>query len=241
MSVYVIPDPGAVARLDLLLGISEAAVIEATLLGRCRAVPRGARIFDQGESTERAHALLAGGVRISQFGSDGEQVVIRFIGAGEIFGSAAIYTDGRYPGEAIAIVDSVEISWSQAEWQGLLERHPGIAINVIRIIGRRLAELQERVRELATQRAERRIAHSFLRLLRQASRSGATGTDTEIAFPLRRKDIADISGTTLHTVSRVLTAWQRKGLLVSIAQRLTILSVDEIRRIAETITAPNRR
>lgn len=239
MSADVIPDPGAVAGLDFLLGLSGAAVIDATGLARCRAVPLGARIFDQGQSTERAHALLAGGVRISQFGSDGEQVVIRFIGAGEIFGSAAIYTDGRYPGEAIAIADSVELSWSESDWQGLLERHPRIAINMIGIIGRRLAELQERVRELATQRAERRIAHSFLRLLRQAGRSVATGT--EIDFPLRRKDIADISGTTLHTVSRVLTAWQRKGLLVSNAQRLTILSVDEIGRIAETITGPDRR
>ncbi len=78
MSADVIPDPSAVAGLDLLLGLSAAAVIEATSLARCRAVPQGARIFDQGASTERAHALLAGGVRISQFGSDGDLGALRY-------------------------------------------------------------------------------------------------------------------------------------------------------------------
>ena len=56
--------------------------------------------------------------------------------------------------------------------------------------------------------------------------------DTEIEFPLRRKDLAEISGTTLHTVSRILTAWEKAGLLASDHRRLTIRSPMQIQRIA---------
>jgi CRP-like cAMP-binding protein len=83
-------------------------------------------------------------------------------------------------------------------------------MNVIRIIGTRLKDVQERVRELSTQRVEQRVARAVLRLARQAGHSTVDGTAIE--FPLRRKDVADISGTTLHTASRILTAWEKAGL-----------------------------
>ena len=126
--------------------------------------------------------------------------------------------------------NSIVASWSKDDLLGLMNRHPQIAMNVIRIIGTRLKDVQERVRELSTQRVEQRVARAVLRLARQAGHSTVDGTAIE--FPLRRKDVADISGTTLHTASRILTAWEA-GLLVSQNQRLTICKPAEIDRIAE--------
>ena len=182
----------------------------------------------------RAHAVIEGGVRIAQSGSDGAQVIIRFIGPGEMFGTVSLFTDGRYPADAITLADTLEASWSEAELIELINRHPQIGINVIRIIGKRLQEVQDRVRELATQCAEKRIAHAVLRLARQAGQSAMGGT--AIAFPLRRKDVADIAGTTLHTASRILTAWEKAGFVTTLSQRLTIRQPAELVRIAENAT-----
>src|SRR3546814_18604182 len=79
-------------------------------------------MFDQGEPVERAHVLLSGAIRIAQAGSDGGQVVLRFIGPGEIFGSVAIFTDHLYPADGIAMVGSTEASWTRADWLGLIGR-----------------------------------------------------------------------------------------------------------------------
>jgi CRP-like cAMP-binding protein len=226
------PEHGAIAALEIFKGISVAALGDVMAAVRVRALPRDRRAFDQGEPTERAHALLAGAVRISQGGRDGEQVVIRFIAPGEIFGAVAIYTDHRYPADAVAMVDSVDASWSQADLFALVEKHPRIGINMIGIIGRRLAELQDRVRELATQRVERRVAHTLLRLLRPFGEPREDGM--VLSLPLRRKDIADISGTRLHSVSRILAEWERAGLLHSSQQHLTVFSVPGIEQIADS-------
>jgi len=225
------PEARPVASLALFHDLPPDALKDVVALARVRFYPRGARIFDQGERVERAHALLGGAVRISQAGSDGEQVVIRFIGPGEIFGSVAIYTDGHYPADAVAMTDAMEVSWSHGDLIALMERHSRIAINMVTIIGKRLAVLQDRVRELATQRAERRIANTLLRLARQTGRTTEAGR--EIGFPLRRKDIADISGTTLYTVSRTLTQWGRKGWIISDNQQLTLRALPEIEGLAE--------
>lgn len=217
--------------MELFRGLSGAALDTVLATARVRRLPKDLCVFNQGDDGVRAHAVIEGSVRIAQSGSDGAHVVIRFIGPGEMFGTVALFTDGRYPADAIASSETLEASWSKAELLELMARYPQISINVIQVIGKRLQEVQDRVRELATQRAERRVAHAVLRLARQAGHSTADGMAIE--FSLRRKDVADISGTTLHTASRILTAWEKAGLLITNNQRLTIRQPAELLRIAE--------
>ena len=44
----------------------------------------------------------------------------------------------------------------------------------------------------------------------------------EIAFPVTRGDIAEMTGTTLHTVSRLLSAWERDGIVKSTRRHVTV-------------------
>jgi len=224
-------DAKALADIALFAALPPVVLDEAAVLARARPLPRGLRIFDQGEPAGRAHALLSGGVRITQSGSDGEEILVRFIGPGEIFGCVPVLTDGLYPADATAIVDAVELSWDPADLLALMQRHSQIALTMVAIIGKRLGEAQERLRELATQSANRRIARTLLRLLDQAG--CWTGDGLRIDLPLRRKDIADIAGTTLHTASRILAGWERDGLLISRNRHLFIASPEAVGRIAE--------
>jgi CRP-like cAMP-binding protein len=219
------------SSLDLFDGVSEAILDEVIELTRCRLLSRDTRIFNQGDEHVRAHLLIEGSIRISQSGSDGGQIVVRFIGPGEMFGAVALFTDRQYPADADTLTDAIEISWSEADLLRLMSAHSQIAINALKIVGKRIQEAQNRLRELSTQPVERRIAHALLRLARQAGRSTPDGV--KIGFPLRRKDIADICGTTLYSVSRVLTSWEKAGWLATRDQHLTIGKLSEIQRVGE--------
>lgn len=219
------------ASLELFVGLPQKALEEVMALARIRRLSKDHQIFNQGDKGVRAHAVIDGSVRISQSGSDGAQIVMRFIGAGEMFGTVALFTDGRYPADAVTLTASLEASWSESELLELINHHPRIAVNVVRVIGKRLQEVQDRLREVSTQRVEQRVARAVMRLARQAGHSTVNGTAIE--FPLRRKDVADISGTTLHTASRILTSWEKAGLLTSLNRHLTIRRPSELLRIAE--------
>lgn len=130
---------------------------------------------------------------------------------------------------------SVVVSLSEADLIRLIHRHPQVALNALRIMGRRLAELQNRLREVSTQSVERRVAHTILRLVRQFGREESFGTT--IGLSLRRKDIADIAGTTLYSVSRALTNWEKRGLLFTRDQSLTVTKLKDLRAIAEVIVS----
>jgi CRP/FNR family transcriptional regulator, nitrogen oxide reductase regulator len=84
---------------------------------------------------------------------------------------------------------------------------------------------------MATERVERRIAHAVLRLARQAGRRVEEGV--QIEFPLSRQDIAEMTGTTLHTVSRTMSAWEQAGLIDGGRQRIVIKDPHALVRIAE--------
>src|SRR5215475_5466489 len=163
-----IPSASAIAvqlgGMDLFEGLAGAALVEVAAAGRVKALTKGTVLFAQGALADRCHALIAGRVRIAQSGVEGGQLVVRFVGPGETFGTVALFTDRRYPAEASAVVDSLEISWPEATLLELIHRYPPIALNLVRIVGGRLREVQERLREVATERAEQRIAHALLRL-----------------------------------------------------------------------------
>jgi len=219
------------SSMELFASLSRDALAEVADCARLRRLPKGTVVFTQGAPARHCHALMEGRVRITQSDENGGQLVVRFIGRGEMFGTVALFTDGKYPAEATAVTDSVEVSWTESALLDLIRRHPQIALNIIKVLGERVRDVQQRLREVATQRVECRIANVLLHL---ADRAGQPARDgTTIGFPLTRRDVAEMCGSTLHTVSRILTAWEKAALIATKRQRVTIRCRDAIRRIAE--------
>ncbi|PQA89791.1 cyclic nucleotide-binding protein [Marinicaulis flavus] len=237
MALFCSPHPNAspdlplFARMEFFVGLSPEGLNAVRASAHMEYVNKNDAIFAQGDNANRAFALAAGSVRIIQTGSDGKQAIIRFIAPGDLFGTVPLFTNNKLPADALAAERSLILSWSETDLFELIDRFPSIAVNIIRIIGARLAETQDRVRELATQCADQRIAHAILRLAAQAGHN-VNGVTT-IGIPLRRKDLAEFSGTTLHTASRTLAAWEKTGLLMSQDQHLTIRDISAIARIAD--------
>ena len=167
---------------------------------------KDSEVFAQGTEADRFFLLLAGHIRVVRTTPDGEQVIARYINEGELFGIAVAMGQKAYPATAVAAVDCVVLAWPNAVWSGLQSRFPAFGANAYQTIGARLQETQSRVVEMSTQQVEQRIAGAVLRLVTQSGRK--TGEGIEIDFPISRQDIAEMTGSTLHTVSRLLSAWE---------------------------------
>jgi CRP-like cAMP-binding protein len=109
-----------------------------------------------------------------------------------------------YPATAVAVVDSIALVWPSAAWPRLIAKHPALAVNTLQTVGSRLQEAHTRVVEMSTEQVEQRVAHALLRLAQQGGRKVESGV--KIDFPISRQDVAEMTGTTLHTVSRILSA-----------------------------------
>ena len=221
--------------IDMFSGAPPEVLNAASASARIEHIGRDAQIFAQGDIATRAYAVVEGSVRIVQTGCDGGQIICCFAATGESFGTAAMFNDERMSGDAIAAQPGVLASWSKAQLHDLIEACPQIAVNIISSVGRCLSESHNRVRELATQRCDQRIANTLLRLAGQAG-IGADG-NLAITIPLRRRDVADAAGTTLHTASRALAGWEKCGLLATREQQLMIRDMPALARIARGLDA----
>jgi CRP-like cAMP-binding protein len=198
--------------------------------------PKNAAVFDQGQEARWFYLLLNGRVRAQKLTPSGEQIVMRFIAPGEIFGVAMAIGYDAYPATAVAIVDSVALAWPNGVWARLLAQHPSLGVHTMRTLGTRLQESQTRLMEMSTQEVERRIAHILLRLLDQGGRK--TNDGILIDFPLLRKDIAQMVGATLHTVSRIMSAWESRGLVSSGRRKVVVRDLPELSRLADRTDEP---
>jgi CRP-like cAMP-binding protein len=112
-----------------------------------------------------------------------------------------------------------------------MKTRPYMSFDLMRLMTGNIQEMQERYRELATEKVERRIARSLLRLAAQMG----TKMDRGIELTFTRQDLAEMSGTTLYTVSRVLSEWERQGLVETGRERVLIRDPHGVVRIAEEL------
>lgn len=200
-------------------------------LASVRRVPDGTAIFEQGAEATEFFTLLHGRLKVVQTTQDGQQVVVRHVSPGEIFGIARAMRRTDYPATAIAVVDSLALAWPSSQWDAFIARSPVLAMNALQTVGQRLQDAHTRIRELSTEEVERRVAHAILRLVHQAGKKTEEGI--LIDFPVTRQDIAEMTGTTLHTVSRVMTAWEAKGLVASARKKVVVRDAHKLYVLAE--------
>lgn len=224
-------DSSLVAHLPLFAGLSGEELAEVLREARSSRYPKNSAVFEQGADATSFFLLLHGHVRASKTTPTGEQVVVRYVGPGEIFGVAPAIGLQRYPATATAVDDSVVLAWPSASWPRLVARVPQLATNTLQTVGSRLQETHTRVIEMSTQQVEQRVAHALLRLAKQSGRKLEHGV--EIDFPISRQDIAQMTGTTLHTVSRILSGWEQLGLIESGRQRVVLREPHKIFLLAE--------
>lgn len=219
-------DRSLIAGLPPFSGLSRPDLDVILEKARPLRVAAGQPVFEQDSEAHSFFLLLDGHVRVVKTTADGQQVIMRYISAGQLIGIATALGRTTYPATAIAAVDSLALAWPNEAWHELAALYPAFAANTYKTVGARMEEAHERVVELATALVDRRVAHALLRLIEQSGRRTEYGI--EISFPISRQDIADMTGTTLHTVSRLLTAWEHQGFVRSTRKRVTVVDGERL-------------
>ncbi len=224
-------DRSLIRGFDLFRDMTEDNLDAVLSTVQVRTVDPGEPVFSQGAPADEFFLLLHGHLKVSQITPAGEQVVVRHVLPGEVFGIAKAIRRDDYPATAEAVTDSIVLVWMASQWQDFVALNPVLAVNALQAVGDRLQEAHTRIRELSTEEVERRVANALLRLVRRAGRPDDDG-GVLIDFPLTRQDIAEMTGTTLHTVSRLLSAWEAQGIVRSARKKITVTDEPRLAALA---------
>ncbi|OGO25528.1 MAG: hypothetical protein A2Y54_07895 [Chloroflexi bacterium RBG_16_51_16] len=198
-----------------------------------RSIEEGNFFFFQGDPADYAYILVAGRAKLLQTNPSGQQVNLRTINAWQMFGAlGAVREAATYPASAQALEDCNALAVKSTTLKELIKDRPYLSIGLMNLMTDYIQEMQERYRELATEKVERRIARVLLRLTAQM---GIKGEHNTIELGFTRKELSEMAGTTLFTVSRILSEWERLGLVEAGRERVVILQPHELVVIAEEL------
>jgi CRP-like cAMP-binding protein len=197
-------------------------------------------IFNQGDPPDWFYILGTGEVRIIKHSPSGKDVIIEIIGPDEVFGGVAVINDFPYPASAQAMTASDSIRITRANLLGLIERYPQISKNALGFIGRRLQDAHDKMKDIAVERVERRIANALIKFAvrsekgEKKSAGPMKNVPVKLALKLTRQDIAEMVGTTVETSIRVMSRLQKEKILRTAEGQITIMDMDRLSKIAES-------
>ena len=202
----------------LFAGIPHAQCREIVSAARPRVFASDEILFMQGHPV-RTHVLIqSGSVKVTQVSDTGREVLLWINGPGESVGIPSQAPSRRHAWSVRAMQRCHTLTWEDSRFQSLIGKHHQIGTNINRMLSVQLVELEQRFREIATEKVPTRLSFALLRLAAQIGKPARGG----IEISLSREELAQMIGTTLFTVSRILSKWAEEGFIAPRRQGVII-------------------
>jgi CRP/FNR family transcriptional regulator, nitrogen oxide reductase regulator len=214
-------DPSSLARRLLFRELDFNVIARVSGAAVTREMPAGTILFSQSNEPTQVHFIVSGVVKLSQSTENGPRFVLTYRGPGSLLGCLAVFGSKPHVYTALAVKDTCVLSWTAAGFEGCLRQCPAISRNALMIVSEHANEAFQRVREFASDQVEQRIARAIQRS--ETVFFSDIGNPANYWLPLSRQDIAEMSGATLFTASRVMKEWERLGILQSGRRRFKLL------------------
>lgn len=204
---------------------------EVLAAGVTQVLRRGETLFREGEPASALYVVEAGRIKLTQLTAEGREVIMRYLAPGDAFAAVTLFERSTYPVTAHATERTRVRAWLREILPDLVRDHPRFEANLLRIVSSHTREALSRVRELATEPAAQRLARTLLRLAQQIGRREPDGS--LVVERITQQEIAEISGTSLFTVSRTLAEWEGPAIVETGRQRFRIRDAARLAGIAE--------
>jgi CRP-like cAMP-binding protein len=205
--------------------------MEINRLFEDRDVPEEQAIYFEGDPGEHLYLVAMGKVKLLRHTASGRDVLLDILRGGEYFGSLTILGGRGYTETSVAQTDCCILQISSSNFEEILNRYPDVSLKVLQAVGQRLEESQEIVKQLSVYSAEQRIAAALIRLAKKMGEQKEQGM--LIQLPFSRQDLAAMTGTTVETVSRVMSRFANKGLVTSGRKWVEVRDTQGLERIAK--------
>jgi CRP/FNR family transcriptional regulator len=215
-------------RVSLFKSLGQRERKEIQELFHEQRVERDQIVFLEGDPAEYVYIVVEGKIKIVKQAPTGKELILEVFAPAEVFGGATLLLD-RHPASAISMEPGVLLGVARADYQALLKRFPPMALQIIELLRHRLAEAHQVIRGLAAERVETRAARLLFKLADKTGTPAEGGT--RLGLHLTRQDVADMVGCTLETAIRILSRWQKDGLIKTEEGVITILNRAELGRL----------
>lgn len=217
-------------QLPFFKALSHEAITEINPLFREQGYETGDTIYYAGDPAVRLYVVAAGKVKLVRHAPTGQEVVLDLLLPGDFFGSLPVLGEDAHPDTALAHTMTCALTITGEDFQTILARYPQMSLALLEIVSHKLREAREVIHQISASPVESRLAATLLKL---AAKLGEQHNgELLIQLPLSRQDLADMTGATVETVSRIMSQFRKQKLIRSGRGWVAIIDKSALREIA---------
>ncbi len=209
--------------------LSEADLRHLAQISDMHEYPRGEVILGADHDPERIYFVKTGRVKISTYSRAGKEQILALLEPGDLFGEL-IPADPGGTVRVEAFATSIVCNLERALFEDVIRKTPEVALQVIRVLVRRLRSAEQEIEDLALRDVPGRVASLLLRIGEEYGQRDGRGI--RLAFRLTHQDAAHMVGSTRETVTTTLTRFRDDGLIAVDRKTIIILDPSRLRDIA---------
>ncbi|WP_417831847.1 Crp/Fnr family transcriptional regulator [Terasakiella sp.] len=208
------------SNAHLLEGQLDNIVAESNLRKRCLDFKKGEPVFLEGDSCEGVYCLKKGVIAIRKYGSDGTSAVMKLIFPGQNFGYRSVLFDKPHKTSAEALTPVSLCMLSKYDVKMAIDKNPKVRQDLINLIEQDLGAMEEKLLLTVTKTIRSRFA--FL-LFTMSKHIDPTANTVTFHLPVSKKDLSNITGITVESLSRLLKKFKSLNLIDEKKGLITIL------------------
>jgi CRP-like cAMP-binding protein len=215
----------------LFRGIGREALAKILKAAQHRYLVRGAELANEGSRADFVHLIMSGSFKLSTFGSEGSVITLKFARVGDSIGETSALAGAPCLYTVTAMEKGECLYWAATTFEQLAHDVRQLALNCVALAVHNEQRIVQRLRASLNDDVERRIASALIELSAVES-----GSDPGDLLPIGGRGIAELSSTTIYTVSRVIAEWKRAGIVAGGRGRITVI---DLARLAWITRAKN--
>lgn len=201
----------ALKKIPLFSGLTYNELERIAKIATERTFKKQSFVFMEGERREAVFFIQTGAIKVYKVDTDGNEQVISLLQKNDMFPHIGFFDDSPYPATAEVIQDAELLVIRIEDFDKLLMDNPQIAIKVMKMMGQRILQLQQRLQELISGDVFRRVVHALMRLANEYGQERQDGVF--IAMPMTNQDFANMVGTSRESINRTLNQLKKEKLL----------------------------
>lgn len=196
-----------------------------------RFFPKRAAIFTEGSEREAVYFIQDGLVKTYKTDENGHEQIVSFLKTGDMFPHTGLFNQDPYPATAETIIDSTLLVIPVRLFERLMMNTPSIAIKMMRVMGDKIRELQDKLQVLTGQDVKHRVLSLLLQL---AEQHGETKENMiTINLPMTHQEFANSIGTSRETINRLFNQLNKEELLKADRNRIVIIDLEALKQQRE--------
>jgi CRP/FNR family transcriptional regulator, cyclic AMP receptor protein len=193
-------------------------------------LPRGDRLFDEGDAGDRLYVVLEGKLKLTRAASDGRENLLSVLGPGEMFGELSLFDPRPRTSSAVAVTDARLAALAHADLLKWLTGRPDVALHLLRALAQRLRRANDVMADLVFTDVPGRVAKALLDL---ADRFGEQREDgLHVHHDLTQEELAQLVGASRETVNKALADFAARGWLQLSAKSVLLIDPDRLAKRA---------